>query len=691
MTTQFDIGIDWNRDGFICWDAEPGDALNLIPTPIAFGRLEYSKSGSSPTITLVEDTTAYGLKRFRVETGTDTDGGIRFGQNGGSSDNIAVDESTTYVVKLWARGIAGFSGVDMILEVRDQSGNLIDSENSLALASDWGAYELQFTTGAGDTHIRIDFRKDTDATDIDYDVTGLMLVESSTAPDGFNTGDSSDLYENVTDRTIKADWFLGMKRPYQDIADNSTLWLTLDNSDKYYSPEYGSSPLDGKVAPFRPIVIRSNDGTTERNHWAGWIESIRPDVNQHCTRTIEIKAAGPGKFFQNVETAIELQENKRTDEILAALLPEVVIPPPLTRTMLLSVAGYGEVGETAYLADTVIENDLDTGKTTLAYAADNWVRRGGSTDDEADTFNVYRAVRDTVAAERGRFLFDREGQAIFWNRHNLLLKQTVQATFDDTMTGLKYEYAGLDEFKNEVAVTCHPRTISDSDDELLWSLDEPVTIYPEKTRKIGAGYRDESDNRIGGKDVELSNVDYSEGEATIIFEARANRATLEVTNHSQTDNAVLESAEVRGKKITDFGRMEAEARDGESIAFYGQRSLGLNLPSIDNLDFAQTIADFELVRRKQPGGKVKSLTLLSHGAEGGGQHAQQLARTLGDLIRVKESQTAHDNTYFIIGEVHKLSNGGTRYETTWYLESATDGNWFIVGTSKPDGMAALAY
>jgi hypothetical protein len=51
---------------------------------------------------------------------------------------------------------------------------------------------------------------------------------------------------------------------------------------------------------------------------------------------------------------------------------------------------------------------------------------------------------------------------------------------------------------------------------------------------------------------------------------------------------------------------------------------------------------------------------------------------------VQEAQTGHDDTYFIIGEAHHLSRHGDLLETTWYLESATDGNWFIIGTSELD-------
>jgi hypothetical protein len=74
--------------------------------------------------------------------------------------------------------------------------------------------------------------------------------------------------------------------------------------------------------------------------------------------------------------------------------------------------------------------------------------------------------------------------------------------------------------------------------------------------------------------------------------------------------------------------------------------------------------------------------MTSHGINGGDQHMQQLERTLGERIHIKEAQTAHDGEYYIIGEAHKLTAGATLYETTWYLESATAGNWFVIDSSE---------
>jgi hypothetical protein len=484
-------------------------------------------------------------------------------------------------------------------------------------------------------------------------------------------GNFSGQYDDITNCVISANWFLGEKKSFQDTADDSMLTLVLNNTDKRFSPENSSSPLADKLTPFKPVRIQSDDGSTTRTHWMGWIESIQPKVNLYGERTVEITAAGPMQFFKAAETALELQENLRTDEIIAELIKEVVIPPALTGAWFVGRVGNSELGKTTFLANVTGYSDLDTGITTLAMAADNWVQQGGSNDKQKDTFDVYRAVKDVVTAERGRFLFARDGKALFWNRHRLLDEIAVSGTFDNDMKGLAYQYAGLDEFKNEVFVVCHPRTVGASDQDVLWQLEDQIRIAPGQTRKITAKYQDDTNNRIGGKNVTVTDVQFEKGSASISLDARANSAVLTITNNG-TEDAVLTSCIVRGKKITDFGRMEASVTDSSSIVDYGRRSMRLNLPSVDNFEDAEYIAQFELHRRCQPRGAVSTISLASHGLEGGNQHAQQLARTLGDKITIQEAQTAHEASYYIIGEEHKLSAGATLFETTWYLEPAPD-------------------
>ena len=65
-----------------------------------------------------------------------------------------------------------------------------------------------------------------------------MTTTWTIAIDWNRDGDFASTYEDVTDRVISANWFLGMDEPYQDAADNSVLNLVLENADRRFSPEY---------------------------------------------------------------------------------------------------------------------------------------------------------------------------------------------------------------------------------------------------------------------------------------------------------------------------------------------------------------------------------------------------------------------------------------------------------------------
>ncbi|MEL6309629.1 MAG: hypothetical protein AAFQ52_15920, partial [Chloroflexota bacterium] len=189
-------------------------------------------------------------------------------------------------------------------------------------------------------------------------------------------------------------------------------------------------------------------------------------------------------------------------------------------------------------------------------------------------------------------------------------------------------------------------------------------------------------------------VSYKQGNSSVpgtlvIEEAGANRAILMLRHQGTNGKVTLESAEVRGQKITDFGRVDATAKSTESMALYGHREMTLNPRAVDDQAYGQGIADFELMRRQTPLGKVQSVTLQSHGERGGNLHEQQLARTIGDRIAINETQTGHSDEYFIIGEEHKLSEQGTLLATTWFLESATRGDYFMIGEDDIGSEATL--
>lgn len=712
MTTEFRFGVDWRRKGIICWDAHPTDAPNLMPTPITYMGVDLTAIGSGASITRNEEATDYGRLLFAVQTGTDLSAGFDLqGQEDNSntySDTISVSPSSDYGVAIWLKGVNNYVGVPFVVQVKDQTNTVLFSSTSFNLSDEWTQVTASGTTGVSSSYLRIEVVKDNNATDVEFQATGFMVVAGTTIPTGYNAGEA-DRYDNITAYVKESDWTLGMREAYQDVSSKAVCKITVNNADKTFSPENTNSILSGYIAPFRPMEVQSVvDSGTPTTHFTGWLETLQPDVNQYGKREVTLKGAGPMLYFTEADTDIELQENKLTSEIIETLLQQVLFPPALSLATVLDADGYNRLDYEAWIANYLLDYDVETGLAQLAYVADNWIQRGGAdSQDGEETFSIYRAIQDVTMAERGRFYFDRDGKAVFKNRHYFPTQKTVQATFDDAMHDMDYTYAGLNEFKNEVTVICYPRTISDDDDILLWSLDKAVTIPPATEEKpfqqIIAAFRDDSDNRIGGKDVTLDTVVFSQGNAEITMEAFANRAQLKIVNGS-SQNVVLSTCEIRGKKITDFGRMEAKATDGVSATLYGKRTLNMNLPSLDDFELAESIANYELSRRKNPSGKVSKITLRSQLEENDSLLNHQLNLTISDRIRIVESQAEHatdsreytgneitgyddevlKGQYYIIGEAHRLIDSGKMLETTWHLEYASESNWFIIGTDSSD-------
>ena len=137
-------------------------------------------------------------------------------------------------------------------------------------------------------------------------------------------------YSEVTSHVIAAQWFLGFRAPYMGTASEGYLHLTLNNADRRFSPENSSSPLYGNLSPLRPVRVTSNDGSTTRTHWSGWVDMIVPAANQYGKRLAYIVATGAMQFLKATETKIELQQDQRTDQIINALIKEVIFPPALS-------------------------------------------------------------------------------------------------------------------------------------------------------------------------------------------------------------------------------------------------------------------------------------------------------------------------------------------------------------------------
>ena len=175
------------------------------------------------------------------------------------------------------------------------------------------------------------------------------------------------------------------------------------------------------------------------------------------------------------------------------------------------------------------------------------------------------------------------------------------------------------------------------------------------------------------------------GQLTLVLrEAGISAALLEIRNRGNASAWLQAGARLRGTPLTTGDPLLVTQRSLTSENLYGPATLRLDLPALDSLAQARTLARYELARRRAPRGLVHSLSL-----SGRAQVARALARRLFERIRVVEAQSGHSGDYFIIGETQELAPDGSQ-RITWLLESADNPFWSL-GRQRLNRDALLAW
>lgn len=478
-------------------------------------------------------------------------------------------------------------------------------------------------------------------------------------------------YDDITEYVLNAEWELGC-RPYELVADEATARITVTNIDKRFSPENSSSPLYGSMVPNLPVRIMLDDTVL----WSGLTGSFKPDPFQFDKRQAIIECTGIKTLLERFELYVDLYENVTADEVIQDIITQIVQPPASVGLWLLGVAGYSELGVSTYLGDISEIAELDTGITEFAYAGDN-------IQESEKRLNAYEVIRQLVEAERGRFFIGRDGKAVFWNRYALLNDGTVDATINDTAADMKYlTQFEANELVNRVEVTVYPREEGASSTDLVWDLGTSVTLGAYEAKTIYAPYRDENGRFLAVKNLQTpagGDISIDAG-GVVEVEGKGQRARVTITNNTANE-ITLSTLKLRGKKVTSTYPIMVEAQDETSMATYGTKSINFDLKMLDDISTAEGLALFELRRRSSISGRVDSVTLEEQiEAETDGQ----IQYGIGDLVRVVDTQTSHDENYHIVGERHKLDASADRRHwlvSEWLLEPASIAPFWALGVA----------
>jgi hypothetical protein len=508
-----------------------------------------------------------------------------------------------------------------------------------------------------------------------------MTISYSITINRNDDSDYADTNEDITADVIALKWRLGMNQPFDSMAAASWAEITVWNDDQTYSPEKTT------LQPGHCLRIQSDDETTVRTHFTGFIQYIVPAPGDEGKHTAVIVAAGVEDWLPRNQVRLPVMTHVTADEVIQAVLDACEFRRPvLDGYLIIGVSDFNTIGMHKLFGDA-FDASLETGKSTFVYAGDTW----------GDGIRADHAIKQAVDSERGRFFTNRAGQLVFYNRHHTLIDSTSEATFANDMAGLSYDYGA--EVVNQVAVTIQPRTIG-AEDSVLWSLDEPQRLRPGGVRRLIARYRDDNDNPVGALTVipPVPTIDYTAnkfetGTATgqtqhvrvSLVKAGASAATLEI-RHDRAYDIYLHTLTLRGTPLSGNDPITLQHTDHESITFYGLGQLVFDLPMLTSVGEAEELALYEVRRRRDPVGVVRALH-----TDTGHHPVQVLARTLFDRITITEDQTNHSADAVIIAEEHRVTKGGVQHQVIWLLEPADSPPAVVIGESKPDGSRVLVY
>ena len=493
---------------------------------------------------------------------------------------------------------------------------------------------------------------------------------------------TTGVYTDVSAYMLSAEWTIGFGGEYEPMAAQSTLTVTLNNSDRRFSPENTSGTYTGKLLPGILIKLTSTDpaDSTVRTMFVGWIDSWSPTAGTTPDQTVVTAEAWNSRASLQ-EVSIPIMENTTYDAVLDKILSTSILYPPGASAWILGEIGQSELGQTTELGAISTFSNFESGISTFVWAGDNW----------SESTSIYGAAADTCGREYGRMWQARDGVLNSINRHKLISDKTVDFHVDNTMSQMLYQYGASEDIANKVVVRAQTRRETAS--QVVAGLQYPVSIGASST--VDVVYVIESQDSgvslaVKSPLTPVATTDFlvnanADGSGTnltgnvtgaiIADESFATRVTVRYTNSGAA--GYITFGQVRGTKLDSFAVVESVTQDADSIRDYGKRQLTWGY-QMDSIETAEAIGDFILRERKDPRGRVKSLSLKPNTSAA--LLTAALSRSIFDRITVTETQTALANSpYFIIRESHRIEPQD--YDVVWTLEASSATDYWVLGTN----------
>ena len=328
---------------------------------------------------------------------------------------------------------------------------------------------------------------------------------------------------------------------------------------------------------------------------------------------------------------------------------------------------------------------LDAGQDTVPFAFWNKVKSRSALSDIEDSELSFVLINGT-------------GELVYEDRHHRYsaTHQTSQATFDDTMVDIAYNYSARNIY-NEVRATVTPWNLES--EATLWTLEEipgipagetliwwgdagvdgvPVFVDAWVTPASSTDYTANSQADGGGVD--------KTSDITIVTTKFANSIKLAITN-DDPQAVFITSLKARGTYYSDLTKVSRKSEDSTSQTAYQKRTLALDGKYLTDADKAQDFCDYGITRFKDPQAEVV-ITIVNKDAT---NLTQILAREISDRITAKNTELGLDSDFFINKMEHEVTEGGKRHVCRWYLVDASNEDFWSLGFSELGTGTKLGY
>jgi len=500
---------------------------------------------------------------------------------------------------------------------------------------------------------------------------------------------------DLTPYLQSAAWQIGMRRPYQLVADGTKLTAQLRNDAGRFTPEniyaLERNPyLSGKrgwrlndavysvlgdttwstgydaprLEPHRRIQVSWDDGATETVLWTGWIEKIDVPWGVASGNTqnvpITITAVDAKKLLDQTVVNLDPYTNVTADEVIGDVITQAKANPGGAGDWLLGHYKYSILGTTTYLGNV---GDLETGVVVFPSYGD------------LETGKAMAVIKELLNGERGKFYIARDGTPTFWNRHHLVTDKTDDAnivTYSGLIAPTELDYQFGANHVNVARVKVKPRK-TEAASEQLWELPSELVVPPDSTVAFDAILKTLDGVAVGADATLAATTGFSGGEsnATVSVDRRAGRGAIEVSNSSAIDPVIIDTLTLDAAAIVDQNESEHEERDEVAVNLYGLSPININAGAVGLREEGRYIAESVIFERGMRG---EVLSALWNSAINGDILPDMINYGMGTRLAIDCSEYFHTGDYFVIGEQHNW-RAGQPLQTTLYFEQGDTDVW----------------